>query len=97
MNDPVKRKHLRVQPDFDEFCLIDLDFNSPEFNPSIGAFIVNESPMGGCSLVVHQTEYLQEGDKCTVQLGRMAPLKAEVKWRRALDEDVVRLGLQLLE
>jgi hypothetical protein len=92
-----KRKYLRVRPDFDEFCLIDLKDKGQEFNPSIGAFIVNESPMGGCSLVIHQTEALQEGDQCIVQLGRMAPLRAEVKWRKEVDSELIRVGLELLE
>ena len=53
--------------------------------------------MGGCSLAVLGTDRLQVGDVCVVQVGKLAPLRAEVRWRNELDDKVLRVGFMFLE
>ena len=94
-----KRRHIRFRPDTGELAYIDLLADN-EFKPEIQALIVNESPMGGCCLVMlrdDETEKLRQNDRCRVKVGKLAPLKAEAVWVRRLDEDVIKVGFRFLE
>jgi hypothetical protein len=91
----MKRKHFRVKPDFDDFCLVDTVLEG-EFSPSIGAFIVNESPMGGCGLVVRKGLGLEIGLCVRLKLGKLMLLQGRIVWLKSLDEELDKLGIEFL-
>ncbi|MEZ4742427.1 MAG: hypothetical protein R3B45_08275 [Bdellovibrionota bacterium] len=92
----TKRKHVRFKPDIEDLCLIDLNLTG-EFKPTIGAFIVNESPMSGCGLVLRVNDGVDSGTKIRLKLGKLAPLTGEVVWHRELDHELVKVGIKLLD
>lgn len=93
-----KRKFIRFKPDAGAYAVIDFngDANVP-FRGQAIALIVEEAPMGGCSLVVLQDVKFNPGAECKVKLGALSPLCARVAWVKQLDEDVSRIGFQFLE
>lgn len=92
-----KRKHIRFKPDPLDVAFVAFNQNVSEFQPDMAALIIEEAPLGGCGLVIRFTEKLQVGDKCAVKVGRLSPLKAEVSWRKPLDNQVLRMGFKFLE
>ncbi len=94
---PSKRKHVRFKPDFGDFCYIDRRHDRNEFKPDVAAFLVNLSPMGGCSVVIHDDEGINSNDILTAKVGKLSPMKMKVCWVKRLDENLLRLGLQFLE
>jgi hypothetical protein len=92
-----KRRHVRFKPDPLDYALIDATLTDDKFTPSQVALIVEEAPMGGCGLVLLDIPALQSGTRCRVQVGRLAPLLAEVVWRKPIDAEIIRIGLRFLE
>ncbi len=92
------RGSIRFTPDSGRFALIDLEVASAKnpFKPTVVALIVNES-YRGCALVIIGSSRLVEGTRCRVQVGDLAPMMAEVKWRKTVDEDISRIGLNYAE
>lgn len=92
----IKRTHIRVKPDYDDFCLIDTNPDG-DFEPTIGAFIVNEAVMAGCGLVTRTSDGLKTGMNIQLKLGKLSPLLGEVVWTSELDSDLTKVGIKLLE
>ena len=92
-----KRQHLRFTPDPNEFARIDTNPNGDNFNFEYVALIVEEAPLGGCAFVGLDMIPLREGDLFRIQLGNLAPVHAEVVWRRQIDGQIYRFGVQFLE
>ncbi len=88
----IKRANLRYKPQSTVHALIDADFATAEFSPTISALIFDES-FGGCGLVILDTPKLQVGDRCRIQIGNLPVTRAEVRWRRELAEDVIKIGV----
>ncbi len=94
----AKRRLIRFRGDPLDFALLDFGADDRPFSPQLVALIVEEAPMGGCSLAASTLEeHLVEGRRCRVKVGRMEPLRAEIRWTRPLDDRVTRVGLQFLE
>jgi hypothetical protein len=94
----AKRRLIRFPGDPLDFALLDFGPDDRPFSPQQVALLVEEAPMGGCSLAVSAGgEQLVEGRGCRVKVGRMEPVRAEVRWARALDDRITRVGLQFLE
>jgi hypothetical protein len=94
----AKRRLIRFPGDPLDFALIDFGPDDRPFSPQLVALIVEEAPMGGCSLAVSAGgDNLVEGRGCRVKVGRMEPVRAEIRWVRTLDDRVTRVGLQFLE
>jgi hypothetical protein len=92
---PIKRKHTRFKPDPDTFAFIDVK-TGREFKPQLSALVTEES-FKGCSMVLLATESLQVESRCRVQVGKLGPMWAEVRWRQELDPQVIKIGLMYLE
>ncbi|MFN8846170.1 MAG: hypothetical protein ACK5W9_04920 [Bdellovibrionales bacterium] len=90
-----KRKFIRFKPDPDAVALLDLKSGS-QFSPMLHALIFEESH-GGVGLLVISEERLKLGQKMKVQVGRLAPLKAEVRWCEKIDKKIFKIGLMYLE
>ena len=90
------RKHLRYKPEPSAVARIDPD-NGFKFEAKICGIIISES-YSGCAVVIQMTEQLAVGDNCRVQVNEnVDPFKAEVIWRKPIDEDILKLGLKFLE
>lgn len=96
MQDSSQRKYIRAKPDDSEYAQIDMNIEG-EFSFQYAALIIEESPMGGCSIACLEKVGLSKGIVCRIKVGHMAPLKAEVVWERRLDQEVIRYGLKFLE
>ena len=92
----VTRKYMRVPPDPNGFVQIDLKTDGA-FNFSYAALIVEESPMGGCSIVCLSSVGLKVGTVCRMKVGNMSPLRVEVVWARELEDNIERFGIKYLE
>lgn len=94
---PNTRKHIRFSPDSTDYVQIDTDPDRAEFSFENVGLLVEESPIGGCSLVCLKSLNLKTGVVIRAKVGRLQPLKSEVVWVRSLDEQVERIGLKFLE
>ncbi|MDH4199620.1 MAG: hypothetical protein OEV66_04490 [Spirochaetia bacterium] len=108
MSDDQIRKHIRFYPEPLEIALIDTDvqryadFNraNPEMKTQFIALIENESHKGATLVFVLKDadlNVINDGAKWLVQLGKLSPLKAEVKWHRNIDTFIVKAGIALLD
>lgn len=91
------RKYIRFRPDANAYAQIDKDPERSEFSFEYAGLILEEAPMGGCGLVVHEMAGLTVGDVLRVKVGELAPLKAQVVWTKSLGDQVVRIGMKFLE
>ncbi|SMF68885.1 hypothetical protein [Pseudobacteriovorax antillogorgiicola] len=92
----VRRRYIRAAPDDNEYVQIDHKLEG-DFTFSYAALVVEESPLGGCSIVCLDSVGLEKGSVCRMKVGHMAPLRSEIVWVKVLDEHVVRLGVKFLE
>ncbi|WP_295455688.1 hypothetical protein [uncultured Thiodictyon sp.] len=67
-----------------------------QFKPAFAALVVNEA-LAGCGLITLKHDWLQEGMICMVQVERLAPLPAEIRWIKDLGEGVAKIGVVFLE
>ena len=91
-----KRSQVRFKPDPNVLAAIDLNPQNKKFSPTLRGLVFSES-YGGCGIVVLATPRLVVGDFCKIEIGVLAPLKAQVVWRTQLDDQVIKIGLKLLE
>jgi len=91
-----KRSSVRFKPDEGTYALIDLNPERETFDPTLPALVFSEAH-NGVGLIVVATPRLQNGDIIRVQVGNLAPLKGEVRWREQLDVDTLKIGLLFKE
>lgn len=93
-----KRRNIRFAPEDSTIALIEVaPFpTSKAFKPSVTGLVFSESH-GGCGVVVVGAEDLKAGSMCKIQVGKLAPMKAEIRWRKDLDDSLAKLGLMYLE
>jgi len=89
-------RSTRFQPAPLDHALIDLRNSPSDFQASAVGIILNES-YTGCALVFKTTETLQHNQVIQVQVGRLGVMPAKVVWVKALDENLIKVGLQFLE
>lgn len=98
--DKKSRKFIRYLPDPLDYGLISFHVHSDykkNFEPDIVALIIEESSRSGCSLIFHKRRKIGIGAEVVLQLGRMAPIRAEVVWINELEEVLYRAGFKFLE
>ena len=93
----ASRSQLRFRPDPLDIAQLDFGPLDAPFSPTQVALIAEESPMGGAGLVALTSPQLHEGVVLRVKVGRLAPLRSEVRWMRKLEGDLVRVGIKFLE
>ncbi len=89
------RKHTRFKSDAGAICEIDLE-ERKKFQPSVSALILEES-YGGCGLALLRTSQLQVGAICVVKVGALEPMRSEVRWRKDVDDQLIKIGIKYLE
>jgi hypothetical protein len=93
----VQRKHIRFPEAPDAIARIDFGSMEIPFKPTHAALISEESPMGGCGLVMMRSDLVAVGTELRVKVGPLPVLRGTVQWRRDLDDNVMRLGVQFQE
>lgn len=96
MSVSIARKYIRAAPDPQESVQIDLSLDG-DFEFQFTALVVEEAPMGGCSIACLKSIGLKNGSLCRIKIGHLAPFRSEVVWEKELDEKLVRLGIKFLE
>lgn len=91
------RRYIRFRPEGNLYAQLDTQADRDAFSFEYVALILDEAPLGGCGLAAHKEVKLVPGDLCRLKIGQLAPLKAEVVWKRILDEEIVRFGFKFLE
>ena len=107
-----RRRYLRFNPNAAEIqdlqqksmvalAHVDLYLESEDFHPTILGLLVDQSH-AGCSVVLIQSknekyERLEEGAEVSIKAGALHPMRAVVRWRKELDEDLLRIGFQFME
>jgi hypothetical protein len=93
-----KRRSIRFAPDAGTYAKVDLEATRLDgsFQPTVVALVPEESTKG-VGLIVLNMPGLQVGSFCRVQVGQLSPLQAEVRWRKVVDNEILRIGLQYLE
>ena len=86
---------VRFPPDPKTLAQLDVE-GSAEFKPSLYGLVLNESYQG-CALILLKDERISAGAPLRVQVGQLAPMRAEVRWHKELDDQVVKIGLFYLE
>ncbi len=90
--DRVERKGLRFSAEQGTLVHIDLKPETDRFNPAIVGLAVDEAGKG-CGAVVLKDPSIREGAECRIQVGRLPPQKAQIKWVREIDEQVMKIGV----
>lgn len=93
-----KRTSVRFNSDPNAIAQVDIG-KGPDgeaFYPTVLGLVADESTRG-CGIILIEIPELVVGDKCKVQVGKLHPMKAEVRWRKVIDAGVLRLGLLYLE
>ena len=92
----VKRKHLRFPPeDHKTMALLDAAPTRP-FNPTYCGVVFSESA-GGCGVVLRFSNDLKIGQQLRVKVGELEPLLAKIAWIQVVDQDVMKVGIEILE
>ncbi len=105
-----RRRYLRYSPgvsedeekdqlDNEHVAYIDLETEGP-FHPKLVGFLVQKSHAGCCLVVPREneaSEALERDFECRIKAGPLHPLTAVVRWRRDLDEELLKAGFQFLE
>lgn len=92
-------KKIRFPPDSDEIAFI--SYKTDEFKKDLSALIINESSQGACFVVnralITRNNPIIVGQLLLAKIGPMNPLRAEVRWVKEVDHDLLKIGIELLE
>lgn len=94
----IPRRHLRFPPDEGAVAWVDPNPHATraDFKPRFAALVTDEA-LVGCGLVTVDQGWIEAGTEFTVRVGRLAPIRAQVRWTRDLGERVVRIGVVFID
>lgn len=95
MSEQVKRK-IRFPPDPNTLAYLSEDLEDREFKKAQIGLVVNES-IAGCSAVFLASVPLDEERVYRMKVGHISNLKAEIRWLKNVDNDLVRVGFQYVK
>lgn len=87
---------LRFKPDPMDCALIDFAPPKNDFQASHIGLILNESYTGS-ALLLNTLDSIREGQELRVKIGRVGPLKAKVVWVKAIEDSILKVGVQYEE
>jgi hypothetical protein len=90
------RKAIRFHPDPLTVGLIDFKIGTKAFKPTLVGIVINES-YTGCAMIVVTDLKLKKDMPITIQVGNLSPMKGKIAWLKTLEENIHKLGIQLLE
>lgn len=91
-----KRKHIRFASDVGTQAFVLANEEGVKLKIPLPALVVEES-FKGCSLVVLKDSIFHEGSLLTVKVGRLDPMKSEVRWVKTFDGKICYIGLVYLD
>ncbi len=91
------RKYIRFKPDDLDIAYVMLNTpDADDFKPDLSALIIDEAHKG-CSVAVLPAKEINEDTIIYIKVGKLPPLKAQIKWKKSLDGVLDRLGIMYLE
>jgi hypothetical protein len=84
------RKHIRFEAEDKTFINLKFDEDS-----IYGGLALSEST-GGCSGIFKNNPKFFAGTFCEVEVGKLDPMKAEIRWVEELDKDVIKVGFEYI-
>lgn len=92
------RQYLRFPPDEGAVAWVDPNPHATKksFKPTFAALVTDEA-LVGCGLITLFQDWIGEGTEFTVRVGKLAPIRAQVRWTRDLGDRVVRIGVVFIE
>jgi hypothetical protein len=90
-----KRKHVRYRPEIDTVAFVDPSLEG-EFKRGPAALVVEEA-YGGCCLLMLDPGPLQLLGYCRLQVGKLSPMKAQVRWMKTIEGKITKVGFQYQE
>lgn len=94
-----RRRYLRYPPDKTKVVFLQFSTTLPDdtaFRPEVTGLVCEESH-GGLRIVTLAhglDESIAQGAPCVIQLPRFGLQTAEVRWRKPVDDDLIKLGLK---
>lgn len=90
-----RRKHMRYQQETG--TIVRIDFKIDEFNYVYSEWgqIVDDS-FGGCCLVIVTKREIEVEKTAQLKLTDLAPFTVRIAWKKELDENVFKIGLEYL-
>ncbi|MCB0413958.1 MAG: hypothetical protein KDD50_06470 [Bdellovibrionales bacterium] len=91
MSEKKDKRAIRFSPDKNTLVWVSLEEDSE--NKLVG-LAINES-YKGVSAAFLKNFNLKVGESFLIAVGSLAPVKAELRWIKDLDDDLVRVGFEL--
>ncbi|MDH5655204.1 MAG: hypothetical protein OEZ34_04820 [Spirochaetia bacterium] len=102
-----RRNFLRFKPESLDIAVAVIDqekLNNPSYSKQLDgdlAGLILDQSHKGCSIIFinrDDSEYFfLEGSKCILQVGKLPPLMAEVKWREKLPSRIYKVGFEFID
>lgn len=90
-----KRFLTRFKPDPLTVAYVDFS-KAKNFSPTNVAVVINES-YSGCAIVMVSNNPINTGDKIKIKVGQLGEMKASIVWVKLLEENIFKIGVQMLE
>jgi hypothetical protein len=93
----ILRQYLRFPPDEGAVAWVDPNPKATrkDFKPTCAALVTDEA-LAGCGLITIFQDWIDIGTEFSVRVGRLAPIRAQVRWTKDLGGRVVRLGVEFI-
>lgn len=95
-NAEVKRGSVRFEPETNSIAYVDAGSSDKAFAPQFVAIVLDES-YRGARLAIKANAKIKEEGLIRVQIGQMAPLIAQVRWRKDHTPKLIEIGVKFLE
>ena len=97
-----RRNFLRFYPEATEIAIIQSEKDPASTgNENLLPGLILDQSHKGCSLILinrdESESFLPVGYQCMLQVGNLAPMEAELKWRERLPSNVLKVGFEFLQ
>lgn len=92
----AKTIRVRFKPADDTLALIQRKSPKTKKTMVIPCLILNES-FSGCALVSLASEEFKKDEFIRVKVGNLALMQAQIRWVKAINADIITMGLEYLE
>jgi hypothetical protein len=93
--DSIKRKYFRYKPKLFIYVLISKEPKVGESQTEYAGLVIQEA-YGGCAIATSSDLSVKKHDIVIMKSADMPAVRAEVRWRKKLDKDLIRIGVQYL-
>lgn len=88
----VKRKYIRFVPDEGTLAYILTGADGEKLKVPTPCLVIEES-YAGCSFVALKNSQFREGAELTVKVGKLNPMRAQIRWVKTYGGKVSHAGL----